>query len=126
MQSRLYPFIIAREGLDTLGFEDLSPKQISMRYWYAQDPQKPREFVYSREQYNLDEQLLIELIHEIEAIESKTFELTDDLRKCRYCLYRSLCDRGIQAGSINDLPGDEEIGDWPASLEQDLNEEFEI
>jgi hypothetical protein len=42
--------------------------------------------------------------------------LTDDVRRCRFCRYRSLCDRGVEAGE-SDAAGAEEVSgadDTPA------------
>ncbi|MGD2163336.1 MAG: PD-(D/E)XK nuclease family protein [Anaerolineales bacterium] len=102
MQSRLYPFIVSQEGLAKYGFEKIQPDQISMRYWYAEAPGTPKEFAYSQTQFEDDKQYLRELINEIKGIDAEIFPLTDDQRKCRYCLYRSLCDRGIGAGLLEE------------------------
>ncbi|MEA3513056.1 MAG: PD-(D/E)XK nuclease family protein [Campylobacterota bacterium] len=44
----------------------------------------------------LDEKLKLLDIH-FEALKTKTvdFKLTDDLSKCQYCTYKTICDRGI-------------------------------
>lgn len=127
MQSRLYPFILAREGLGRFGFETITPDQIRMRYWYAQEPHSSKEFKYSQAQYALDEEYLIRLMREIANMETEKFPLTDDLHKCEYCRYRSLCDRGIGAGPMSELDRElEELDDWPEVIDLDELPEIEF
>ena len=40
------------------------------------------------------------------------FSLTADEKRCAYCTYRSLCNRGVSAGSLSDLwdESDDEVG----------------
>lgn len=127
MQSRLYPYILAREGLEKYGYEKIVPDQIRMRYWYAQDPQSPKEFMYGKGQFSADEQFLAGLIREIMDMDAENFPLTDDIHKCEFCLYRSLCDRGIEAGSISELSRDmDELEDWPGVVDLDEIQEIEF
>ncbi len=42
-------------------------------------------------------------MHEISGLEQPVLALTGDPRRCRFCNYRSLCERGGQAGSVNEL-----------------------
>jgi len=127
MQSRLYPYILARAGLSRFGLKTIRPDQISMRYWYAEDPESPKEFSYSQEQFGEDEQFIDALIDEIQNLKEEIFPLTDDVKKCRYCIYRSLCDRGIQAGPIDNLETDLDIlNDWPEGIDLDQLAEIEF
>jgi hypothetical protein len=120
MQSRLYPFIIAREGLDQPGFEEILPDQISMRYWYAEDPRNPRELSYSQEQFSDDADFLAGLVHELRNMQVETFPLTEDGRKCRFCLYRSLCGRGVGAATLTRIEEDlDDLADWVESVDLD-------
>jgi hypothetical protein len=41
------------------------------------------------------------LVNEIENLDEGDFYLTPDESRCKYCTYRSLCDRGIGAGSLD-------------------------
>ncbi|MGB8252846.1 MAG: hypothetical protein WCF08_06495, partial [Anaerolineaceae bacterium] len=36
----------------------------------------------------------------------ESFVLTSDERQCRYCVYRSYCERGVAAGQADDLDDD--------------------
>ena len=91
-----------------------------MRYWYAEDPDSPKEFAYSQGQYESDEEFIRTLIHEIRSMESEEFPLTDDPRKCRYCLYRSLCDRGVGAGTMEEYNQElDMLEEWPETFDLD-------
>lgn len=125
MQSRVYPFILSREGLRHTGNRPIEPDRITMRYWFSGDPRNPKEFTYNQEQYAEDQEFLENLIHEIEMTADEVFPLTEDQQRCRFCLYRSLCDRGVEAGSFSDLVSDlEDLGEWPEGIDLDQIEEI--
>jgi hypothetical protein len=79
------------------------PDQVELMYWFTEYPQEPIRFVYSSDQYQLDRVYLMELISEIEGLGEGDFQLTADDSKCKYCTYRSLCDRGISAGFVDPM-----------------------
>lgn len=58
------------------------------------------------------------LIEEILNLEEDDFLKTKDLDKCRYCVYRSHCDRGIGAGDAKDFEG---FQIEPEALEEEIN-----
>ena len=47
-----------------------------------------------------------------------------DERLCRFCNYRSLCERGVEAGFLADLKDDLEMDDLEIDLEQIAEIEF--
>ena len=52
---------------------------------------------------------------------AKRVPLTDEVRRCRYCIYRSLCELGTQAGSVTEWNEDNEdaaVDDFNLDLEQ--------
>jgi hypothetical protein len=59
------------------------------------------------------------LVAEIEGRGEEIWPLTDDERKCRFCTYRSLCERGIAAGVA-------ELDEVEAELDVDLSNIDEI
>jgi hypothetical protein len=127
MQSRLYPFIIAREGVRQTGLEAVEPDRILMRYWYAEAPQTPIEIAYSQAQYEEDGEFIKGLIHEIETRDTEQFALTDDVKRCRYCVYRSLCDRGVHPGPMKEFGEDfEDNTEWPSVIDMDQLPEIEF
>lgn len=110
LQTRLYPFLLVEAGHTLNGRIPFLPEQIEMVYWFTADPGNPEIFPYSAQQYDLDRSFLQGMIAEIEAASQSRFALTTDQRMCRFCNYRSLCDRGEQAASMEE------------DLEQDDNE----
>jgi hypothetical protein len=95
VQTRAYRFVLAQAG-GWLGKNGvLPPDHISMAYWYA-DSAATIALGCDADTLREDETWLGTLIDDIAA--TTVFPLTPDTRKCAYCVYRSLCDRGAQAG----------------------------
>ena len=105
MQTHIYPFVLVRAGTHLLGRE-IQPEQVQMIYWYTSQPDRPVIFPYDQAQYDRDEQLLSNLISSISQQARGEFPLTSHEERCRLCTYRSLCQRGVQAGAIEDMTGD--------------------
>ena len=74
-----------------------------MRYWYATQPQMPITLVYSQSNYENDLAYLTDLIETISNAQENDFIRTADLARCRFCVYRSHCERGVEAGSLDDF-----------------------
>ncbi len=112
LQTRLYPYLLVRAGGSLVGNQPLAPSQVEMIYWYVEEADRSIHFRYDDRQYLADEVYLAGLISRIKRIEAGTFPLTTDDKHCRYCVYRSLCERGMQAAMLDedpqvDLPVDE-------------------
>jgi hypothetical protein len=101
LQTRLYPCLLARAGGCLAG--QISPDQIEMVYWFANYPEEPERFVYSQAQMQADQEYLSALIEQIKSLGSQDFPLTSEEQNCLYCTYRSLCDRGVKAGNIEEV-----------------------
>ncbi|MEN8242674.1 MAG: PD-(D/E)XK nuclease family protein [Chloroflexota bacterium] len=102
LQTRVYPYVLAQAGQRLAG-APIGPKNIEMHYWYASRPEQPEVFSYSQEQFQADESYLQGLITEISALgEIDDFPLAGDAKPCRFCVYRSLCDRGEAAGELGE------------------------
>ena len=97
MQSWVYPFVLVEAGAD-LGRGPIAPEQVRMIYWFANDPERPQTLAYSARQHEAHRRYLTALIDEISARRDATWPLTSDEARCRFCTYRSLCDRGVEAG----------------------------
>jgi len=98
LQSKVYPYLLVRTAQD-VGFQGpILPGQIEMMYWFADYPQEPHRFSYSKAQYDADEETLMTLVDEIRRLEEQDFKRTTEAARCTYCPYRSLCGRGIGAG----------------------------
>lgn len=120
IQTRLYPFILAKSLTNPTTNELIAPDQISMIYWFPNFPRDPVTFAYDSEKFTKDQLFFSELISKISTIEPGNFPLTDDIRKCRFCVYRSLCDRGREAG---DLEQNEDQLEEEGSLFSDIDPE---
>ncbi len=73
-----------------------------MIYWYP-DPTLPQvTFPYSAAQFNEDELYLSRLIEEINSLSEASFEKTDQKRRCDFCRFRTLCERGFIPGMVSE------------------------
>ena len=98
MQTRVYQALLVKAGAHLNKGQHFEPEQIEMIYWFADFPTEPARFAYTSAQFKRDWDLLIKLSDEITAAPS--YPLTEDRQKCLYCTYRSYCERGIQAGTM--------------------------
>lgn len=128
-QTQLYRYLFSLAGNHQLRAA-LQPESITMLYWYAAFPEPPEIFPYSSNEFTQDRnnfQQLVELIANLvtqDTLEAPGvgFPMTTNENRCAFCTYRSLCDRGIRAGTItesDDVDGSEnslELLDF--SLEQ--------
>jgi CRISPR/Cas system-associated exonuclease Cas4 (RecB family) len=124
LQTRVYPYLLAQAGLPG---EELSPDQIEMVYWYAEHPQEPQRFPYSSQQHHSNREYLSGLVAEIENLDEGEFYLTPEESRCKFCTYRSLCDRGIGAGvsEQDDFYQDSEgVDDFDLDFDQVAEIEF--
>jgi len=124
LQTLVYRYTMARAGSWLNDNCDVRPGQIRMIYWYADDGSTV-EFSYSDEEFYRDEQRLSSILAEI--LTRTEFPQTTNDRRCRFCCYRSLCDRGIEAPSIEDwlIASEEEIVE-PISIQLDDLEEISL
>ena len=119
LQSRIYPFVLAEAG-DSLFGGPLAPEQISLIYWFANEPLRPEVFEYNQAQHEHTRTYLQGLIAEILDRDQQVWPLTEDHDRCSYCVYRSLCDRGTQAAAIHQTAAD------PAEFEPDPLPDFSL
>ncbi len=108
LQSRVYPYLLAQAGAHLNQGRPFQPEQIEMIYWFAEAPTEPEKLSYGAESFARDEAYLKSLIGEIIALDSKDFTLTEAVEHCRFCTYRSLCDRGITAGDLDETEAEPE------------------
>jgi CRISPR/Cas system-associated exonuclease Cas4 (RecB family) len=123
IQTRLYPLILTTAGKFLNNNVEIAPDQIEMIYWYPEYPQHPEIFVYSKEKYQNDRGFIENLISEIQVKLPGSFQKTDQFKMCKFCNYRSLCDRGIAAGILDN---DDTI-DWQEKIDEiDISQIGEI
>ncbi|MFA5837126.1 MAG: PD-(D/E)XK nuclease family protein [Bellilinea sp.] len=111
IQTRLYPFLLAQAGNLLNNGAVIKPEEIELVYWFTADPRNPERFPYSIDQFDQDRKFLQGLIADAVNASETDFPLTGDERMCRYCNYRSLCDRGESAAKMEDDAADEEGND---------------
>lgn len=123
LQTTVYRYVLSQAGAHLYNGHPIPPENISMTYWFVGHDGKPITFDYSVEQMQQDESDLQKLIHDIES--ANLFPLTNDERHCKFCTYRSLCNRGEQAGQWDDFEFEEETVATD-SLEVDFDQIAEI
>jgi hypothetical protein len=95
-QTRVYRAMMVKAGAELNGGSPFDPASVSMIYWFAEFPSQPARLPYDPQQFKRDWSAIESLCREIAS--TREFPLTDDLRQCRFCTYRSLCERGETAG----------------------------
>jgi hypothetical protein len=121
IQTRVYRYVLVEAGTALNGGHPIEPEQVTMVYWFAAFPAEPEVFPYDSALHADDAAFLSGLVEEIAsaglgmlAHAEAEWPKTDDTKRCHYCTYRSLCDRGTTAG----------IGD-ETEVELDLDIELE-
>lgn len=114
LQTIVYRYVLVRGGTALNGGRIVAPEQVRMRYWYADKNGESVEFSYDAEQFRADETYLLGLVSAIG--ERREYEMTEDERLCRFCTYRSLCERGKKAGVLEAWESDGE-DDWDFDLD---------
>jgi len=103
LQTHIYPFVLSRAAHVVTGGEPVEPTQIEMIYWFTNYPEQPERFNYTGAAYKEDDQYLENLIGMISQKSDQVYPLTPDVKRCLYCTYRSLCNRGVKPGEIFQL-----------------------
>jgi hypothetical protein len=103
LQTRVYPYLLAQAGAHLNQGKPFAPEQIEMIYWFAEAPNEPEIIRYSVDLFAKDEAYLKSLITQINGLSPEAFTLTPNNERCRFCTYRSLCDRGAEAGNLDEL-----------------------
>jgi CRISPR/Cas system-associated exonuclease Cas4 (RecB family) len=98
MQTRVYQALLVKAGAHLNHGKPFEPEQIEMIYWFADFPDDPACFPYTSAKFQRDWDVLLKLSEEIASAPS--YPLTEDRQKCLYCTYRSYCERGIRAGTL--------------------------
>jgi CRISPR/Cas system-associated exonuclease Cas4 (RecB family) len=125
LQTYIYPYLLIQAGNHLIHGDTIDPDKVEMAYWFAEEPEEPVSFAYNEGKHNANGVYLSELIKQIEILSDGDFPLITDERACRYCVYRSFCDRGVEAGDLDDdilIESDE----FDFDLEMDFDEIQEI
>jgi CRISPR/Cas system-associated exonuclease Cas4 (RecB family) len=127
LQTRVYRFLAVEGASHLTGGIQPNPNQVEMVYWFTHTPQQLEIFGYSLEQHQADREFLTRTIEAIAAAGPGDFPLTPDEQRCRFCVYRSLCDRGVTAGELDQLSDSlEELQDLALDASLDFDQVAEI
>ncbi len=105
-QTRVYLSMLVMAGAHLNNNIPFEPEQIEMIYWYADFPTKPARLTYDSRQFKRDWSAIEKILSEVST--EKNFPLTEDGNYCRFCTYRSYCERGINAGNMDENAGEVE------------------
>lgn len=119
LQTRVYPWLLLHAGLDLNAGQPLGVDRIEMIYWFAGFPDRPERFAYSASQAAEDGGYLNALVEQIALLADGEggWPLTPDETHCRFCVYRSLCERGVEAGRLDEA----DYRDFEPEVEVDLD-----
>ena len=126
---RVYSYLLVRAGAHLNGGQPFVPEQVEMVYWFANYPADPERIAYHAAQYETDGEYLTYLIEEIQGLEDQDWPLTTQEKRCTYCPYRSLCERGERAGIFDEMDLESEMAvefDPTSGLEIDFEQIAEI
>lgn len=124
LQTRVYRYVLSQAGAHLNDGAPVAPEQIRMLYWFAVDPQHPETLLYDTTQAAADERYLAGLAKTIAESGEDDFPKTEDARRCRFCSYRSLCNRGIEAGLLSEEDADD-AGEPETEFDWDRGIDFE-
>ncbi len=110
MQTLIYPMVL-QIFCETSDSKNTKPENIEMIYWYPAFPEHPIKFGYDQITYLRQKSELELLISEIMQNEKEDFSLTEKLTHCKFCQYRSFCNRGEKAGVFSEESNDFSITD---------------
>ncbi len=102
LQSRIYPYLLVEAAATLEPGLALLPENIQMHYWFTEQPHAPEVLGYSGALYAEARSYLKGLVDEILQTEAGDFPKTESLHQCKFCPYRSYCDRGSIAGSFEE------------------------
>jgi CRISPR/Cas system-associated exonuclease Cas4 (RecB family) len=124
LQTKVYPYLLVQAGAHLNGDQAIAPEQVEMIYWFADYPEEPARFGYDTAQYEAEEAYLTALVEEIVGLGDEDFPLTVQEQRCKFCPYRSLCRRGVRAGTLDEVL--DEALDAIIEGEADAGDAFDI
>ncbi len=103
IQTKVYRYLAVSTGGRFAQADIFPPEQVEMIYWQTALPGQLARLPYSGDQFQRDGDYLSHLILEISSLAPDQFEKTDDTRKCKFCNFRSYCERGLLPGSLDEM-----------------------
>lgn len=104
LQSKVFPLVLANQKEVSSG--RLKPT-IRMVYWEVTEPEKPIALECDSGKLKDYRAELSSLIFQIKANRVKDFEKTEDVQRCRYCIYRTYCNRPALPAGVDEFLGSE-------------------
>jgi hypothetical protein len=98
LQTRVYPLVCVLAGSALLGVDVVS-ENVSLVYWVV-SASDPVVFSYDEGLFEEDRLFLSGLVGRVLRMAGDVWPLTRDHSRCKFCEYRSLCERG---GVVGDL-----------------------
>ncbi|MBL7201159.1 MAG: PD-(D/E)XK nuclease family protein [Anaerolineae bacterium] len=125
-QTLVYRYVLAEAGTHLNGDTRIAPGQIELVYWFAAAPAQVERFAYDDGQHLAAGERLSATIAEIAACEFEEWPLTQNLRHCRYCAYRTLCerDKAAELGETVEPDLEDDLFEFDIDLEQIAEVEF--
>jgi CRISPR/Cas system-associated exonuclease Cas4 (RecB family) len=123
-QTRVYRYVLAKAGAEIGNGRPFSPEQIDLIYWFANFAPQVERFPYRVQEYRSDEMLLMETTARIAARTQDTWPLTQELSRCRYCTYQTLCDREPANEGRVEPELEQDAGRFDIDIEQIAEVEF--
>jgi CRISPR/Cas system-associated exonuclease Cas4 (RecB family) len=124
LQTRVYLYLLVSAGARLNNNQAWQPEQLEMLYWFPAFPHEPEKIAYSTAKYTADHEFLTSLVSQILSTPNGGFAKTNDEKQCRFCPYRSLCERGERAGNFAEDEDDQATG--LINLDLDEIEELEF
>jgi hypothetical protein len=114
LQTHVYPFVLVGALSGLLEGWQADPSLLEMVYWFTNQPEQLERFPYNLNEYQQDVRFLTNLVVTIDQKSEPIYPLTPNVQRCLFCTYRSLCNRGIKPGDLQQLE------DWqePSSAEE--------
>lgn len=101
LQTAVYRYVAVEALAHDFG-STVPPSAVQLIYWFTTAPEKPERFGYDAAQHAAAGHYLRDLVAKIEQHTEPIWPLTDDLRRCEHCNYRSFCERGSHAAPLAD------------------------
>jgi hypothetical protein len=120
LQTRIYCYVAVKAAHSLSQGTRIQPGNLTMVYWFSEFPHQPEVLRYSDAQHERNDVELNSLVAAIAAQAEEPLEawpLTNEIGRCRFCNYRSLCNRGVVPGPV---------AEWDADAALDLDTEFEF
>lgn len=114
MQTRIYLFVLNNTSPRFLNVSiENHHKPVRLIYWFPNYPDHPEIFSYNDRELSRNENILLDAMDLIERLALtegyEHFPLTDEIKFCAFCNYRSLCNRGVRAGVQTEFSEDNDF-----------------